>query len=312
MSALTSPHAVVTLDEWCDRGLSDVTARVRNLLHERGCALVRIADGASGAQFVELAALLADGPLQRGYGDLPSTGEDSPVYRSTPYPARERILWHHEAAHTGAWPHIQFFHCTVAPAAGGATPTADSRLVYELLPTNWRDRFTRFGLRYIRNFREHVDVSWRAFFGVATEEELTATCARQSIGLDWLPDGTVRTSFRTAAAYTADGRPSFANQVLLHHNAALPARTRAALHGLYGPPEAFPRHVQLGNGEEIPAAVIELIAAAYDAVAIRTAWRNGDILILDNRVTAHSRDPFQGERQVRVALGPFHQRTGAQ
>lgn len=311
MSAAPLAHPVVTLDQWREDTLLDVTDQVRALLRDHGCAWVHTAGGLTTSQFVELATRVADGPLHRGYGDLPRADGDSPVYPSTPYPARERILWHHEAAHTAEWPHLQFFHCIAATTIGGATPTADSRLVYDRLPAELRDLFTRFGLRYIRNFRDHIDVSWQAFYGVSGKAELRVECERQSISLDCFQDGTVRTAFQTSAVCEVDGRLSFANQVLLHHNAAMPAAARAALFGLYEVPEAFPRHVQFGNGAEIGADVIELIMATYDAVGARSPWRGGDVLVIDNRVTAHSRDPYRGERRVQVALGSFHRRPSA-
>ncbi len=31
-------------------------------------------------------------------------------------------------------------------------------------------------------------------------------------------------------------------------------------------------------------------------------WRTGDVLMLDNMLTAHARDPFEGPRKVVVAM----------
>ena len=45
------------------------------------------------------------------------------------------------------------------------------------------------------------------------------------------------------------------------------------------------------------------IGELYEANAARFQWRAGDVVTLDNMITAHGRDPFQGPRKIVVALG---------
>ena len=35
---------------------------------------------------------------------------------------------------------------------------------------------------------------------------------------------------------------------------------------------------------------------------LKFQWQKGDIMILDNILTAHSREPYKGERKVAVAM----------
>lgn len=35
-------------------------------------------------------------------------------------------------------------------------------------------------------------------------------------------------------------------------------------------------------------------------------WQTGDVLMLDNMLTAHAREPFQGPRKVVVAMAEGH------
>ena len=44
------------------------------------------------------------------------------------------------------------------------------------------------------------------------------------------------------------------------------------------------------------------INEVYDARAQRTPWQDGDLLVVDNVRTAHSREAFEGPREVLVAL----------
>ncbi|MFY1676223.1 MULTISPECIES: TauD/TfdA family dioxygenase [unclassified Streptomyces] len=36
---------------------------------------------------------------------------------------------------------------------------------------------------------------------------------------------------------------------------------------------------------------------------MRRAWRPGDLLLVDNVLAAHGRDPFRGARKIVVAMG---------
>jgi alpha-ketoglutarate-dependent taurine dioxygenase len=40
---------------------------------------------------------------------------------------------------------------------------------------------------------------------------------------------------------------------------------------------------------------------------VRFKWREGDMVTLDNMITAHARDPFVGPRKIVVALGDLVQ-----
>jgi hypothetical protein len=42
-------------------------------------------------------------------------------------------------------------------------------------------------------------------------------------------------------------------------------------------------------------------------LAVRQAWQPGDVMLVDNVLTTHGRDPIRGDRKVVVAIGdPIH------
>jgi len=45
------------------------------------------------------------------------------------------------------------------------------------------------------------------------------------------------------------------------------------------------------------------IGKTYEKYAVRFQWRQGDLVTLDNILTAHGRDPYVGPRKIVVALG---------
>jgi hypothetical protein len=48
--------------------------------------------------------------------------------------------------------------------------------------------------------------------------------------------------------------------------------------------------------------VVEHVRAAYDAETVALPWRAGDVLVIDNVLAAHGREPFSGDREVLVAM----------
>ena len=57
-----------------------------------------------------------------------------------------------------------------------------------------------------------------------------------------------------------------------------------------------------GDGDAIGADVVQLINQVYDANTAREPWRPGDLMLVDNVRTAHGREPFEGPREVLVAM----------
>jgi hypothetical protein len=47
---------------------------------------------------------------------------------------------------------------------------------------------------------------------------------------------------------------------------------------------------------------VEEISTLYERVAVRFQWQAGDVILLDNMMVAHSRDPFGGTRKILVAM----------
>jgi hypothetical protein len=67
--------------------------------------------------------------------------------------------------------------------------------------------------------------------------------------------------------------------------------------------ESFPRNVYYGDGSPIEDSVIRYLTDLYDGLAVSFAWQERDLLMLNNMLVAHSRNPFTGPRKIVVALG---------
>jgi alpha-ketoglutarate-dependent taurine dioxygenase len=47
---------------------------------------------------------------------------------------------------------------------------------------------------------------------------------------------------------------------------------------------------------------VALLNEVYEANTLREPWQAGDLLLVDNVRTAHSREPYTGEREVLVGM----------
>jgi len=64
-----------------------------------------------------------------------------------------------------------------------------------------------------------------------------------------------------------------------------------------------PRNAFYGDGTSIDERDLEEIRTAYEREAVVFTWQNGDVLLLDNMLTAHGRKPFRGMRKIVVGMG---------
>ncbi|WP_343731863.1 amino acid adenylation domain-containing protein [Duganella sp.] len=244
------------------------------------------------------------------YGDLPKKEGGRNTYRSTPYPERQMILFHNESAHLDRWPRKQWFYCELPSPVGGATPIVDCREMLRRLPATLVEEFERKGLLYVRTFTDRLDVPWREFFKTDSRVEVEQRLAQAGIEWRWLPNDELQTRTRCPAVIThpVTGERVFFNQVQLHHVSCLEEEGRNDLLSLVGA-ERMPRQVYFGDGSIIPDQTMAIIGQAYEDCAVRFEWRKGDVVMLDNMLAAHARDPFEGPRKIVVAMGAMFDRA---
>jgi alpha-ketoglutarate-dependent taurine dioxygenase len=288
----------VDLAAWCSSHIDDVESH----LDSHGAILFR-GFPMTGAPAFEAVASTIAGELFGEYGDLPQEETGQRIYHSTPYPPDKMILFHNESSHFSSWPLRQFFFCVVPSAEQGETPLLDCREVYNKLDKEIVEAFEQKDLMYVRNFSEGVDVPWQDFFHTSDKAAVEQTCAAAGMTCEWtelgLRVGQLAKGVRT---HPRTGERLFFNQVQLHHVACLDEETRNALRQLFDD-EDLPRNVYYGDGTPIPDEVMDRIGEVYEELCVEAPWEAGDLIALDNMITAHARRPFVGERKIIVAMG---------
>jgi amino acid adenylation domain-containing protein len=276
---------------------------IETQLIKHGAILFRGFNINSAAEF-EIVAQAICPELFGEYGDLPREGVGGKVYGSTPYPADKAILFHNESSHLQRFPLKIWFFCVQPAQQGGETPIVDCRKMYQLLDPKLREQLATKQLMYVRNYIEGLDVSWQDFFRTTDKAVVEEYCSKAGIDFEWLPENGLRTrQVRPAIAkHPKTDELVFFNQIQLHHLSFLDPAVRDSLLSLFGE-EKLPRNVYYGDGSPLEQSVIQEITGIYQRSQVSFPWQKGDILMLDNVLTAHGRNPYIGSRKIVVAMG---------
>lgn len=313
VSVTHSPHSVlsvlrptlpsVDLAHW----VRENRKRVEELLCDRGAVLFRGFHISGPEDFHTVVKAWSPQLLNYTYGSTPrSRSAVAGVYTSTEYPADQTIPQHNEMAYARIWPTQLWFYCDKAAVEGGSTPLADSRRVAARLDRSLLRDFAERGVRYVRNYGTGFDLRWQQAFETESRTEAEALCQAQGIEFTWYGEDQLRTSqvCQAVIEHPVTGAELWFNQAHLFHTSALSDEVSAEL--LEADPADIPRQVYYGDGESIEDSVLDDVRAAYAAETVREPWQEGDVLLIDNMLVSHGRDPYQGPRRVLVAMTDEH------
>jgi len=294
-------HGDVDLAEWADDNRQPIT----DLLRTTGGVLFRGFHVASPQGFRRFSATQISELLDYTERSTPRHQVDeNNVYTSTEYPADQYIELHNEMSYSHLWPMRISFYSRKAATHGGATPIANSREVYRRLPASLRAPFEAKGVMYLRNYGAGIDLSWRDVFQTGERAEVERYCVESGIEFEWLDGEGLRTrQVRPAVSvHPVTGESVWFNSAHMFHVAGLDPQVRKSIRELLAE-DQLPRNAYYGDGSPIPDDVINEIRAVYRSVTVSFHWQDEDVLLLDNMLVCHGREPFEGTREVLVAFG---------
>ncbi|WDE12579.1 TauD/TfdA family dioxygenase [Thalassomonas haliotis] len=287
--------------------LNDIQRLVSKELYLSGGLLLRGFELDAEMQFNHFCQSFGDDLLNYDYASTPRSQVNKGVYTSTEYPAHQSIPLHNEQAYTTSWPMKIWFNCVTASAEGGETPIADSRRVYQELDADIKEKFTKHGLLYVRNYGNGLDLPWQKAFNTQSKADVEAFCKSNQINYVWKEDGELQTRqvCQAVAQHPFTRDMVWFNQAHLFHVSNLDPAIRETLLSIVGEQD-LPRNVYYGNGEVIADHELEHIRQVLKRCQVSFPWQVGDIMMLDNMLSAHARSPFKGERKVIVAMAEPH------
>ena len=235
------------------------------------------------------------------------------VYEATQRTGDQPIPIHQEMFYRRDYPPRLAFFARKVAEQGGETLIADMRAITGALPPAVREKLEAHGIRNVRNFAAKTGNSeetrlmdkrgWDFAFYTDSEAEVDAICARRHMRPHWHGDGSL-TVFNQEDAFVT--HPSTGERVyrsglhIAHFYRGSYDKTGAAAE--LRASQQFPSGAFLGDGSELPPTEDSELCAVVDRFTYQWPWQDGDVMILDNLLTGHGRNPFEGTRATEVAL----------
>ncbi len=257
----------------------------------------------TSSDFERLCAAVSGELLEYRERSSPRTQVSQNVYTSTDYPADQSIFLHNENSYQQVFPRKIFFFCASPAHQGGETPIADCRKVLRRLDRKIRERFVEKKWMYVRNFGDGFGLPWQTVFQTEERAEVERQCRNKGIGVEWKSEGRLRvnTVLPAVAKHPLSGELSWFNHATFFHVTTLEPVLREVLLEEFAE-EDLPTNTYYGDGSPIEPAVLEELREAYRGETVSFPWQKGDVLLLDNLLTAHGRAPYTGPRKILVAM----------
>ena len=278
-------------------------AVIERLVAENGVLLVRGLKIMSSKQFGQvLTTLFGEELLNYNYRSTPRTELRGNVYTATEYHADETIAQHNENAYANEWAMRLGFLCLIPSPTGGETPIADSRAVYQQIDPAIREEFEQKKVMYVRNYGD-IDLPWSQVFQTQDKAEVEQYCKDNGLQFEWLANNGLRTKQVNQAVQThpVTGEKVWFNQAHLFHISNLEADVRDSLISVMGE-QNVPRTTYFGDGSAMCPEALEHIREVYQRNKHSFVWQKQDLMLMDNMLYTHGRNPFSGERKVLVGM----------
>jgi alpha-ketoglutarate-dependent taurine dioxygenase len=288
------------------RIIADERDEIRDALYRHGALLFRGFDVSDADTFESVTRAFSSKPFSYVGGGSPRTRISGEVFTSTEYAAHANVPLHNEASYFKVVPEFIWFFCKLAPQVAGETPLGDMRRVLQRLDPDLVARCDEVGVMYVNNLHGGggFGKSWQQTYQSDDRAEVETRLRQRGVEFEWTADGGLRAIMHAPGLRThpVTGTKYWGNQIASWHPATLPAGAADSLLRLYRDPMNFPKAAFFGDGNPILDDTARSIAAALAAEETTFAWREGDVLLVDNQAIAHGRRPFVGARQIMVAL----------
>ena len=272
-------------------------------LLKHGAILLRNFNINNVVEFEKLIVATCDEALEYRYRASPRTQVGGRIYTSTDYPAEQSIFPHNEHAYSATFPLKIFFFCLTPAHEGGETPIGSCRKVFERIHPEIRDRFIEKKVMYMRNFGDGFGLPWQTVFQTTDKTKVEEYCQSNGIEVEWKQGHRLRTrQVRPAIIkHPQTGEMVWFNHATFFHVSTLEPTVRDSLLTNFKE-EDLPTNTYYGDGSLIEPLVLAHLREAYQQEMVTFSWQKGDVLMLDNILSIHARQPFVPPRKILVGM----------
>jgi alpha-ketoglutarate-dependent taurine dioxygenase len=243
---------------------------------------------------------------------------DRPVLAPNIAPANEApkevlVYNHNESPQVPHAPEYIFFYCYKAPHTGGESPISSSLELFHRAQQEIPEFINELAekgilskVTYKVEQQYKGGATLKQAFGKLVEPEdddatrrskIEAQIARYGRGKhttwQWTDDGGLILEHRLPAIRTQPqtGLPTlFTGLAAYYKNAKINGAGRNITQQLYG------------DGTPIPEKYLAHLAKITDEIRVLHKWQQGDVLVFDNVIAQHGREPWEGEQGDRVIM----------
>jgi alpha-ketoglutarate-dependent taurine dioxygenase len=279
-------------------------------LLKHGALLFRGFGLQSTNDFSRFAQTISNELIEYGERSSPRTLIQKGVYTSTDHPPDQSILLHTEQSYTLNWPMKIMFFCLQPAQQGGRTPIANTRKIFRRLNPKIVEKFEQSQIMYVRNYGDGLGLGWPEVFQTSSRANVEALCRATDIQFEWKSHERLRT-WQIRPAIRRHPRTAellwFNHGLFFHFSSLEPSVQKTMLEVVAA--EDVPFTTFYGDGTPIEPEVLHEIREAYDQETVSFPWQQFDVLLLDNMLTAHGREPFIAPRKILVSMAdPFSPR----
>jgi len=311
--ALRQPGA---LKAWIDSHRGDLDG----LLIEFGGIVFRGFDLPDTAAF---AGIVDEFPSFSGNyqgGAAPRNQISGKVYETTQIAPDRKIVLHQEMSYIPHPPGHVIFYCHKPAERGGETIIVDFRRITAELPASLRAKLEEHGVVYVRNFapppadgEEHATLhpdqrSWHFAFYTKDKAEVERACREKDMEFEWLDNGGLAVFSRLPAFF----RHPVTGEEIFRSGLQYEGGRTAFTAGLEGDrlrevldmyaAQKYPSGCLVGDGKPASPEEAKALDDLFNRTELAWDWEAGDVMLLDNLLVGHGRNPFEGSRNVQVAL----------
>ena len=252
-------------------------------------------------------------------GISPRQKVDKKIYTSTSAPPFVNILLHQEMCYVKNFPSKIGFYCDQVSEQGGETPLADARQILKEIPSNIIKEFEDKGIIYHRKMSYRSSLrkcfgkalspinasTWNYVFETDNKEDVEAACKILSQSYTWNSDRSLTTEAKVSAIQK---HPKTAEQVWFNtihffvHEKYMFGIFLGPIIRLFRKLTGEKFEVFFGDGKVIPPSVKKQVLEIIDKNTWTFQWQKGDVLIIDNYLCMHGRNPFTGHRKIYAGL----------
>jgi len=290
---------------WADANRSVLAKR----LLQHGAILLRGFALNRPEQFRRFVESISGGALPYRERSSPRSRVIENIYTSTDYPNDQSIFPHNEPSYAITFPQKLYFSCEIAAQQGGETPLADTRRILARIDPAVVDKFREKGWMYVRNYTPHFGLSWQTAFQTDDRSRVETYCREAAVEWEWTAHGLRTRQKRPAVAiHPVSNEPVWFNHATFFHISSVEPELRRQLQAMYDERD-FPNHTYYGDGSPIEDWVVQQLREAYVNELVSFSWETRDVVIIDNMLAAHAREPYVGPRRILFAMAEPYTRT---